>query len=223
MFVYKDENYIICKKAPGFHSQISPDGKDMISLISDELKLSPESIYPIHRLDALVGGTMIYALNKPSAAKLSQMIADRRIGKQYLAVIHNKPESEKGVFKDYLFKDSSKNKSFVVKRLRKGVKEASLEYEILDAVQTDEGCASLVKITLHTGRTHQIRVQFSHREMPLFGDRRYGSGKDGCPVALWSHTISFLSPFDNSEKMYTTLPDTQSYPWNLFNWDEIQV
>ncbi len=189
----------------------------MPTAISAETGMPVCNIHPVHRLDNPVGGTMIYAPGKESAAKLSEMVAKGNMQKTYLAVVHGKPEEEKGVFKDLLFKDSSKNKSFVVKRMRKGVKEASLEYEVLDTVCFEDKEMTLVKILLHTGRTHQIRVQFSHRKMPLAGDRRYGSGKDDCSVALWSYAIGFDSPFDNARKEYSSVPDTTQFPWNLFD------
>lgn len=217
MIIYKDKNYVICSKLPGVSSQISDKGPDMPELLSHEMGIPQNKIHPIHRLDVAVGGTMIYALGEASAARLCTLVSDRTMEKRYLAVIHGEPSEENAVMKDYLFKDSSKNKSFVVKRLRKGVKVASLEYEVLAVANTDTGKASLVRILLHTGRTHQIRVQFSHRKTPLYGDRRYGSGNDGCAVALWSNSIDFNSPFDGEGKHYSSLPDTDSFPWNLFD------
>ena len=167
MIIFKDENYIICKKPTGVSSQKSPDGKDMLNLLSEKTGILPTEIHPLHRLDNPVGGTMIYAIGSRNASVLSKIISENKLSKRYLAVIHGEPESNKDILKDLLFKDSSKNKSFVVKRVRKGVKEASLEYEILGTVCHEGEKISLVKILLHTGRTHQIRVQFSHRKFPL--------------------------------------------------------
>ncbi len=217
MIIHNEQNYIICQKPVGVSSQKNDSKNDMPSIISQEINLPADSIYPIHRLDSIVGGTMVYALTKESAALLSKIVSEGNMQKTYLAVIHGKPEEEKGVLRDLLFKDSSKNKSYVVKRLRKGVKEASLEYELIATILFEGNKMSLVRILLHTGRTHQIRVQFSHRKMPLVGDRRYGSGKDDCSVALWSHTIAFDSPFDSTKRKYSSLPDTTQFPWNLFD------
>lgn len=217
MIIFKNENYIICKKPVGISSQKTDGNNDVPTAISSEIGVAIDSIHPVHRLDKPVGGTMIYALGKISAAKISEMVAKGNIQKAYLAVIHGKPDEDKGVFKDLLFKDSSKNKSFVVKRMRRGVKEASLEYEVLATAFNSTEEMSLVKILLHTGRTHQIRVQFSHRKMPLAGDRRYGSGKDSCSVALWSYALGFVSPFDNTYKEFSSAPDTSQFPWNLFD------
>ena len=118
------------------------------------------------------------------------MGSEHTIDKVYLAVVEGNPAEDRGVYEDLLFKDSRKNKSFVVKRLRKGVKKASLEYEVMDTAKAHGKILTLVKIKLHTGRTHQIRVQFSSRKMPLCGDGKYGSKDNRCTVALWSHCIS---------------------------------
>ncbi len=215
--IHTDKDFVICKKATGISSQYTTDGKEnMPSLIAKTLNLDIESVYPVHRLDNIVGGTMVYALNRKSAAYLSREISENRMKKTYLAVIHGCPEEREGTYKDLLFKDSSKNKSFVVKKLRKGVKEASLEYEVLKTVEKDDDMFSLVKILLHTGRTHQIRVQFASRKMPLLGDRRYGSGKDNCNVALWSHLLEFAQLENGNNLNYTSDPDWNSFPWNLF-------
>ncbi len=211
--IHTDKDYVICEKATGISSQNTTDGKEnMPSLIAKALNIDIESIYPVHRLDNIVGGTMVYALNRKSASYLSREISENRMKKTYLAIVHGCPEERQGVFKDLLFKDSTKNKSFVVKNLRKGVKEASLEYEVLK--ENDE--FSLVKILLHTGRTHQIRVQFASRKMPLLGDRRYGSGKDNCSVALWSHSLEFSHAENGNNLKYSSEPDWSTFPWNLF-------
>lgn len=217
MIIFKNENFIICKKVIGISSQKSSDGKDMICLISEKTQIPQNEIHPIHRLDNPVGGTILYGIGPKNAAQLSKIVSGNKLHKEYLAVIHGEPMEPEAVFKDLLFKDSSKNKSYVVQRMRKGVKEASLEYKVLSTVCYNEEKVSLVRIILHTGRTHQIRVQFSHRKMPLMGDRRYGSGKDNCTVALWSHRLKFISPFDGKEKMYSSVPDTETFPWCLFD------
>ena len=123
---------------------------------------------------------------------------------------------QKKVLKDLLFKDSSKNKSFVVKRMRKGVKEASLEYSVLDTVSHNDEKISLVKIILHTGRTHQIRVQFSHRKMPLVGDGRYG-GRERVPIALRSSHVALRHPFTKKKIDILCVPDITLPPWSAFD------
>ncbi len=154
----------------------------MVSLLEKQLS---KKVYPVHRLDRAVGGVMIYALSKEGAAALSQIMENGGFSKEYLAVVHGECPEE-GTMEDLLFKDSRLNKSFVVKRERRGVRKASLEYKREAFV----GEKSLVRIKLHTGRSHQIRVQFSSRKMPLYGDGKYG-GSDNCNIALWSNRISF--------------------------------
>lgn len=158
------------------------EGESMVSLLAEQLS---KTVYPVHRLDRAVGGVMIYALKKESAAALSRLMETGGFGKEYLAVVHGRCEGS-GTMEDLLFKDSRLNKSFVVKRERRGVRRALLEYEALGC----DGEKSLVRVKLHTGRSHQIRVQFSSRKMALYGDGKYG-GSDNCNIALWSHRIAF--------------------------------
>ena len=208
--LFEDNNIIAAVKPAGVLSQAG-NTADMISLLGGGRR----EIYPLHRLDKNVGGVMVFAKNKQAAAKMSQLISENRMSKSYYAVLCGKPEEDCAVLEDLLFKDSSKNKSFVVKRMRKGVKKASLEYKTVESVQTDSGFLTLVKVKLHTGRTHQIRVQFSSRKLPLLGDGRYGGKSDKCDIALWSTEISFISPF-NGQNLTFKAPLPQQYPWNLF-------
>ena len=209
--LFEDNNIIAAIKPAGVLSQAG-NTADMISLLGE----GRGEIYPLHRLDKNVGGVMVFAKNKQAAAKMSQLISENRMSKSYYAVLCGKPEEDCAVLEDLLFKDSSKNKSFVVKRMRKGVKKASLEYKTVESVQTDSGFLTLVKVKLHTGRTHQIRVQFSSRKLPLLGDGRYGGKSDKCDIALWSTEISFISPFDRQNLTFKA-PLPKQYPWNLFN------
>lgn len=209
--LFEDNNIIAAIKPAGVLSQAG-NTADMISLLGE----GRGEIYPLHRLDKNVGGVMVFAKNKQAAAKMSQLISENRMSKSYYAVLCGKPEEDCAVLEDLLFKDSSKNKSFVVKRMRKGVKKASLEYKTVESVQTDSGFLTLVKVKLHTGRTHQIRVQFSSRKLPLLGDGRYGGKSDKCDIALWSTEISFISPFDRQNLTFKA-PLPQQYPWNLFD------
>lgn len=186
--LFEDENIAVCVKPRGILSQAeSGGGKSMIT----ELELLTGcQIFPLHRLDREVGGVMVYAKTKNAAAALSRDIAEHKFIKEYIALIHGKPETEKGEMRDLLFKDGRKNKSFVVKRARKGVKEALLAYETIDTNEV----FSTVLVKLHTGRTHQIRVQFASRKMPLAGDKKYGARDDIKNIGLWSYRITFNHP-----------------------------
>lgn len=212
--LYEDENLVICQKEIGFVSELS---QKEASLANEVLqKYGYAGI--IHRLDMNVGGAIVYAKTKSSAGYLSGLVAARQMQKQYLAVVEGIPAEPSGQFRDYLFKDSSKNKVYTVKRMRKGVKEASLNYEVLQSVETDKKTLSLVKITLDTGRSHQIRVQFSSRKMPLAGDGKYGSRDNRCTISLWCHSLSFLSQNTGELICVRSFPEKDSYPWNLFDY-----
>ena len=198
--LFEDKSVIVCIKPSGVLSQADIKGSDnMITLLEEH---TGGSIYPLHRLDREVGGVMVYAKTKSAAAILSRDIAEQKLKKEYIALVHGTPEFQNGIFEDLLFKDSRKNKSFVVKRERKGVKKASLEYEVLNE---KEGL-SVVQILLHTGRTHQIRVQFSSRKMPLAGDRKYGAKDEFLNIGLWSYRIGFTHPETKQSMVFSKEP-----------------
>ena len=156
-------------------------------------------IFPIHRLDLNVGGVMVFARTKQAAAQLSKLVQEGDLVKEYRALVHGVPPAGE-TWQDFLFKDSRKNKVFVVKKERKGVKKASLEFTRL----TDAD-PSLVHIKLHTGRSHQIRVQFASRGFPLVGDHKYGSRDEHKEPALFSCRITF--PWKGQERVFEAFPD----------------
>ncbi len=203
--IFEDNDIIVCIKPVGIVSQSDSIGKEsMISILSDH---TGTDIFPLHRLDRDVSGVMVYAKNRESAAKLSTAVANHELTKEYIALVRGTPCENAGEMRDLLFKDSSKNKSFVVKRPRKGVKEAVLEYKTINTTQIDDVTYSIVLVKLHTGRTHQIRVQFSHRKMPLAGDRKYGGDGNFPSIGLWSYRISFNHPKTNLPLSFERLPD----------------
>lgn len=217
--LYEDSHLLVCIKPIGVLSQPDlGDGEDMLTILKAYLaeKKGNSYIGLVHRLDRNVGGVMVFSKNPSVTGKLSAAIQERNFTKEYMAVVHNQPEEKSGVYKDLLFKDSSKNKTFVVARPRKGVKEASLEYEVLGNTSIEKGEMSLVRVHLHTGRTHQIRVQFSSRKMPLVGDGKYGSKDNGCEIALWSYRLAFKHPIKKGEIDIFKLPP-DIYPFNQFN------
>ncbi len=203
--LFSDEHIAVCIKPRGVVSQGDVVGRENMLCLLEEVLGGP--IYPLHRLDREVGGVMVYAKSKTAAANLSRDIAEHRFKKEYLALVHGVPETKNGEMKDLLFKDSSKNKSFVVKRERKGVKKASLEYELLNTVDTENGPLSVMRVLLHTGRTHQIRVQFASRKMPLVGDRKYGARDNFSVLGLWSYKISFSHPITKELLSFSAEPD----------------
>ena len=211
--IYEDKSITVCVKPPLVLSQQGEkDSPDLVSLLSKQTNVQHKCV---HRLDFGVGGTMVYAKSETAAAKLSAAIQNRSFEKEYLAVIYGVPQEESGIYKDLLFKDSKKNKSYVVDRVRKGVKEASLEYKVLDTKNTEKGTLSLVWVKLHTGRTHQIRVQFASRKTPLWGDGKYGSKTNEKVTALWSYKTTFPHPLTQKLLSFKSLPDS-NFPWNLF-------
>lgn len=169
----------------------------------------------VHRLDTAVGGVMVYAKTQKAASALSREIAAGGMGKTYLAVCAGVPKPTEGEMCDLLFKDSHSNKSYVVRRERRGVRRARLEYALLETLGEGGEARSLVRVTLHTGRSHQIRVQFASRKMPLLGDGKYGS-RVGGGLALWSHSLSFTHPGTGERVSFTAAPPPESAPWNGF-------
>ena len=190
--LYSDREIAVCVK---------PVGLDSEQQVPEALRAVLDGeIYPIHRLDKNVGGVMVYARTRSAAAALSRCVQDGSLVKEYVALVHGTPP-EKGDWQDLLWKDSAKNKVFVVKRERKGVKPARLEFTRLTAGET-----SLVRIRLHTGRSHQIRVQFASRGYPLVGDHKYGSRDAQTAPMLFSCRLSF--PWKGETRTFQALP-----PW----------
>lgn len=212
--LYEDKHIIAAEKPTGVLSAPAPDGGEYIGQLLGLERSIPEP-YIIHRLDRNVSGAMILAKRQEAAGKFSALIAERSFNKEYLAVVHGVPKENCGILKDLLFRDSSSNKTYVTDKLRKGVKEASLEYTVLGSAESEDGILSLVRIRLHTGRTHQIRAQFSSRQTPLFGDGKYGSHTNRGSIALRSARLSFVHPFTKKDIDIISLPSSD-YPWSLF-------
>ena len=206
--IYETEAYVVCRKPSGVMSE---DGKvaGMPSLLCAE-----KPLLTVHRLDKEVGGVTVYAKKSFAAAAFMKQIQDGSFLKEYYAVTEGETEKS-GRYEDLLFKDSSKNKSFVVKRERKGVKRAILNFERINTVNVDGKTLSLVKIRLETGRTHQIRVQFSHRSTPVYGDKKYGSNLSG-GFGLFLKRIGFKCPETDDYKEFE-LPFPETYPWKYFD------
>ena len=205
---YLDERLIICIKPSGVLSTDEEGGLPQLLQEQLELEHRPRTV---HRLDRVVSGLMVLARGARSASILSEQVTGRSFGKEYLAVIHGCPAESSGTFIDLLGRDKARKMTYVAPEPGKGIQEAVLDYEVLG--QADG--MSLVRITLHTGRTHQIRVQFSSRGMPLVGERKYSTLEDVCPIALWSHRLRFDHPFTKEPMEFRAEPPSQ-WPWNLF-------
>ena len=218
--LYEDKYLIVCEKPVGVESQISSKNKtDMPTLLAQYRREKGEDDYigVVHRLDTATGGAMIYSKREDMTGKLSALVQSGDYKKTYLAVVHGEPEEKSGEMRDLLFHDKTKNKSFVSAKKRAGVKEAILNYRVIETLANESGeKMSLVEIELVTGRTHQIRVQFASRKMPLVGDGKYGSRDNKAPCALWSHKVELAHPVTKKTVECKSLPD-KGYPWNLFN------
>jgi 23S rRNA pseudouridine1911/1915/1917 synthase len=190
--LFSDKQIIVCIKPVGLDSE-----HELPAALKEQFG---GEIFPIHRLDQNVGGVMVFARTKPAAAQLSKAVQEGTMVKEYVAMVHGTPPSS-GDWEDLLWKDSKRNKVFVVKRQRGGVKQARLEFTRLT-----DGEQSLVRIRLHTGRSHQIRVQFSSRGFPLVGDHKYGSRDSATAPMLFSCRLTF--PYRGETRVFEALP-----PW----------
>ena len=207
-----DKNFVIIYKPVGMPSQSDPSGDpDAMTLTAATLKDMGESnrLWLVHRLDRTVSGLMVLARNERAAAELSRIAAGEGMGKRYLAVVEGAPED--GVYRDYIYKDARLSKAFVTNSARRGVKDAEL---VLERIATREN-KSLCRVTLHTGRYHQIRVQLASRKCPIVGDGKYGSRDKGARnPALIAYRLDFVL-FGRSCTA-TRLPDVSGYPWSEF-------
>ena len=189
---YNTPDLVVCRKPVGVDSE-----HGLPELLARELG---GSFYPVHRLDLGVGGLMVFARNRKAAADMSGLIAQGKLQKEYLALVHGCPEEPEGRMEDLLWKDSRKNKVFVVKRPRAGVRPAALRYRVVKP-----GEESLVRVYLETGRSHQIRVQFASRGFPLVGDHKYGSRSRETQIHLFSAALEF--PWKGQQLRFEDRPD----------------
>lgn len=204
--IHIDRDIVVCIKPARVLSTDEPGG--LPDLIRDALGEPNANIRTVHRLDRVVSGLMVLARTNKSAAELSRQIREGEFQKEYLAVVHGVPKEPKGTLQDLLLRNKAEKKTYVVTQHGKDVQEAILNYELL----SQSSRISKVRIELVTGRTHQIRAQFSGRGMPLVGDRKYSLFEDDCEIALWSHKIAFNHPYTKQRLEFIQEPP-EVYPW----------
>lgn len=204
--IYQDKDIVVCIKPARVLSTDEPGG--LPELVREALGNPQADVRTVHRLDRVVSGVMVLARNAPAASELSRQIREDRFEKEYLAVVHGCPDAPAGTLRDLLVRDKARRMTMVAREPGKGVREAILDYE----VQSRGENISRVKVHLRTGRTHQIRVQFASRNMPLVGERKYSLLEDPCEIALWSHKIGFTHPATGEWMVFSQEPP-QVYPW----------
>lgn len=206
--IYKDSSLVVCVKPPRVLSTDEPGG--MPELVRAALG-GDADVRTVHRLDRVVSGLMVLARGAKAASELSRQIREDEFEKRYIAAIHG-DAGDGGTMTDLLYRDKARKMTFVTDTPGKGVQEAVLDYETLARADG----MSKVKITLRTGRTHQIRCQFASRGCPIVGDRKYGTLTDGdCDIALWSHELSFTHP-ETGERLRFSAEPPEIWPWTAF-------
>lgn len=229
--IFEDNHIIVVIKPQGVPTQADDSGdtslQQQIQTYIKEASGKTGNVFCgiVHRLDRMTGGVMVLAKTSKAAERLCAQIKEHTFQKKYLAVIVGEPKSRNGQFIDYLLKDDEKNKVSVVNSAVNGAKQAILDYKLLNTVDAKLGGESkkisLVEINLETGRSHQIRVQFASRNMPLFADAKYGSVIKGTDLALWATELSFTHPTKGEELRFIVNPP-ETLPWTLFDFGRKQ-
>ncbi len=204
--LYQDRDVIVCIKPPRVLSTDEPGG--LPDLLREALGEPKANIRTVHRLDRVVSGLMVLARTNKAASELSRQIRDGAFQKEYQAVLHGVPSEPEGTLRDLLGRDKARKMTYVAQAPGRDVQEAVLDYRVLSHRQT----LSRVQIRLHTGRTHQIRVQFASRGLPLVGERKYSTLEDPCEIALWSYKIGFFHPYSKEWMEFSQEPP-RDYPW----------
>ncbi|WP_055107861.1 RluA family pseudouridine synthase [Paenibacillus ihumii] len=220
--LYEDNHLLGIVKPVNIPTQGDASGDpDLLSLLKEDIKKryeKPGNVYLglVHRLDRPVGGAMIFAKTSKAASRLSEAVRSRSFDKTYLAIVHGVPRQQQGRLTNTLLKNERTNTVSVVSKGTPGGKEAILDYEVIGTAQGDS--LTLVKVTLLTGRPHQIRVQLSHIGCPLYGDQKYGQtvNKPGQQIALWSLYVGCPHPVTKEPVRLVSLPPEDA-PWSLWS------
>ena len=207
--IHIDNDIIVCIKPARVLSTDEPGG--LPELLRDALGDPKADIRTVHRLDRVVSGLMVLARSSAMASELSRQITEGSFKKAYVAVVHGLLDAPKGTFRDFLLRNKAERKTYIVQHMEKGVQEAILDYQKISEIND----MTKVAIQLRTGRTHQIRAQFSGRGYPLVGDRKYSLLEDNCEIALWSHRLAFRHPRTGEEMEFIKEPP-HTFPWHLF-------
>lgn len=216
--IYEDNHIIVVEKPANIPSQGDKTGDlDMLTIIKAYLKEKynkPGNVYLglVHRLDRPVGGVMVFAKTSKAAARLSEQVREKVFKKKYLVIVNGKFEEKKGTLKDYLLKNERLNKSKVVEEGTKNSKYAELDYEVLK--YDKEQNLSLLKINLHTGRHHQIRVQLSSRDHSIYGDAKYNGRGSARQLYLWAYELTIQNVISKEEMTFTSIPEKEK-AWKI--------
>ena len=209
--IYEDNHIIVVVKPPNIPSQQDKTGdRDMLTIIKKYIKekyKKPGNVYLglVHRLDRPTGGVMVFAKTSKAAARLSEEVREKQFEKEYLVIVDGKLDKKEGVMEDYLYKNERNNMSRVVNEKTKNAKQAKLEYEVIKYQEDID--LSVLKVKLHTGRHHQIRVQFSSRGHSVYGDQKYGTRGRGKQLALWAYSLSLFHPITKEKMKFERLPE----------------
>lgn len=206
--IYQDKDIIVCVKPAGVLSTDEPGG--LPELIRQELGDPNANVRTVHRLDRTVSGLMVLARRSKAASELSRQIREGKFQKEYVAVVHGYLQEDHGELRDLLLRNKQERKTYIVTEPGKDVQEAVLEYRVLNRTKN----LTRVQIQLHTGRTHQIRAQFSGQGWPLVGDRKYSTLEDDCQIALWSYRLAFKHPYSGNSMEFVLEPPAR-YPWSI--------
>lgn len=216
--LYEDNHLLVVKKPVNIPVQEDrSQDKDVLTILKEDIKVrfqKPGNVYLglVHRLDRPVGGVMVFAKTSKAGSRLSDVIRRNALDRTYLAVTEGRPPQKKGTLTDYLSKDTKRNIVRVVPASHKSGKKAVLDYEVL----AEKSGFSIIKVRLHTGRSHQIRVQLAHAGMPIYGDQKYAKGTPGGQqISLWAHELSFPHPTKKDVNTYTSYPPNE-FPWNMW-------
>lgn len=218
--LYEDNHLLVVEKPVNIPVQADDSrDEDLLTILKNDLKVrfqKPGNVYLglVHRLDRPVGGVIVFAKTSKAASRLSDVIRKNELERKYLAIVRGVPKTKKAKLEHFLLKDTKKNIVKAVSASHKQAKKAVLDYEVLASNQE----LSLLSVHLHTGRSHQIRVQLSTSGFPLYGDQKYGQdvNRSGQQIALWAHELSFPHPVSKEVLTFRSEPPNK-YPWNLWN------